>query len=214
MEFTVQGKQVDVGDALRTHVIDKLQDIEQKYFNHTTDASVTFSKEGHGHKQYKAHISFRVGKNIMVITDATDHDPYIAFDRAAEKAAKRLRRYKKKLRDHHARTEKTPESEYIKARDYTLAVMQDNHEANEQDNLGNEAEQGDDPLVIAEMATTIETLSVSEAVMRLELAEQGALLFRNATHNELNMIYRRPDGNVGWVDPVEESAKKKVSSNS
>ena len=203
MQLTVQGKQVDVGDALRTHVTDKLEDMGQKYFNHTTDASVTFSREGHGHKQYKAHISFRVGKNIMVITDATDMDPYISFDKAAEKAAKRLRRYKKRLRDHHARTEKTPESELLKARAYTLAVTPENHEeATEQNNNNSE------PLVIAEMMTDIETLSVSEAVMRMDLADQNALLFHNTSNGGLNMVYRRKDGNIGWVDTAESTAKK------
>ncbi len=207
MELIVQGKQVNVGDALRTHVTDRLEDIEQKYFNHTTDATVTFSREGHGHGQYKVHISFRVGKNIMIVTEATESDPYVSFDSAAEKTAKRLRRYKKKLRDHHARTEKTPEAEILKARDYILAVepeREDSGQDNKDDDDG--VPHGEDPVVIAEMTMNIETLSVSEAVMRMDLAGQTALLFRNASHDGLNMIYRRPDGNVGWVDPEGNNA--------
>lgn len=211
MELTVQGKQVDVGDALRSHVTGKLEDIDQKYFNHATDATVTFSKEGHGHGQFRVHISYLVAKNIIVNTEAEAGDPYGAFDMAAEKAAKRLRRYKKKLRDHHARSEKTPEAEILKARDYILAVEPE-REAAEQDNEDDSVPQGDDPVVVAEMATAIETLSVSEAVMRMDLAGQSALLFRNASHGGLNMVYRRSDDNVGWVDPEGNVAADNIKS--
>ena len=203
MEMTVQGKQIDIGDALRTHVTDKLADIDQKYFNHATDATVTFSREGHGSGLFRVHISMRVSKNIMVITEATDIDPYLAFDSASEKAAKRLRRYKRQLRDHHARRNKTPEEEMMKARYYTLAVN-GGLETPEQDNAeipDDGVPQGDDPVVVAEISADIETLSVSDAVMRMELADRNALLFRNASSNRLNMVYLRNDGNVGWVDP-------------
>lgn len=200
MEMTVQGKQIDIGDALREHVEDKMTDIDSKYFNHATDATVTFSREGHGNGMFRVHISVRVGKNIMVITEATENDPYIAFDAASEKAAKRLRRYKRKLRDHHARTEKTPETEIMKARDYVLAAQ--GQEAQEQNN--EEEEHSEDPAVIAEIATHIEAMSVSEAVMRMELADLNALLFRNAGNGRLSMVYLRKDGNVGWIEPDEQ----------
>ena len=200
METTVQGKQIDVGDALREHVTDKLEDIDHKYFNHGTTATVTFSREGHGHNLFKVNISFNVGKNIAVVTEATEHDPYVAFDAASEKAAKRLRRYKKRLRDHHGRTEKTPETEMIKARDYTLA-QEAQGEITEQDN---DAFADADPAIIAEIQTHIETMSVSEAVMRMELADLNALMFRNASNNKLNMVYMRKDDNVGWIEPDDE----------
>ena len=195
MEMTVQGKQIDVGDALREHVTDKLEDIDHKYFNHATTATVTFSREGHGHGLFKVHISFNVGKNINVVTEAIEHDPYVAFDAASEKAAKRLRRYKKRLRDHHGRTQKTPETEMMKASAYTLA--QETQEVPEQDNIELHA----DPAIIAEIRTHIEKMSVSEAVMRMELADQNALMFRNATNDKLNMVYLRRDGNIGWIEP-------------
>jgi len=201
MELTVHGKQIDVGDALRTHVSDKLEDLNEKYFNHATFATVTFSKEGHGHPVTRAHIQIQLGKNIMVMADATEMDPYVSFDSAAAKVSKQLRRYKRKLRDHHEREskERDPEAEIIKARKYTLAV---NPEAIEQDNSEPEDDvpQGDDPVIIAEIDTEIETLSVSEAVMRLDLSGYPALMFRNAKSENINMVYRRPDGNIGWVD--------------
>lgn len=199
MELNVHGKQIDVGDALRTHVEDKLEDLNEKYFNHATFATVTFSKEGHGKPRTKTHISVQIGKNIMVVADSTDPDPYAAFDAAAEKVGKQMRRYKRKLRDHHERLEGTPEAEIIKARDYVLAAIPEQND----DPVSEEREipEGEDPAVIAEMTTDIQTMSVSDAVMRLDLSGESALLFRNASHNGLNMVYKRSDGNIGWVDP-------------
>src|SRR3989304_3119671 len=111
MQLTIQGKQIDLGDALRTHVEEKIDFINQKYFNHATYATITFSKEGHGHGLVKAHISMRIGKNIMVMADAVENDPYVSFEAAAEKVAKQLRRYKNRLRDHHERLEGSPAEE-------------------------------------------------------------------------------------------------------
>lgn len=196
MEMTVQGKQIDVGEALREHVTGRMKDIDQKYFNHATDATVTFSREGHG-GMFKVNISVHVSKNILVVTEATENDPYVAFDSASEKAAKRLRRYKRKLRDHHSRSEKTPEAEQVKANYYTLASQG----AVEQDN---EEESAADPAIIAEIKTNIEKMSVSEAVMRMELADLNAFLFRNAGNEKLNMVYVRKDGNIGWIEPQDQ----------
>ncbi len=201
MQITVQGKQMSVGDALRTHVTDKLEEMNSKYFNHGTDANITFSKEGHGHGLIRAHISVRIGSQIMVMAEASENDAYLAFDNAAEKAAKQLRRYKRRLRDHQDRLYRAPEKAIWAARDYTLS------------NDSKDAPAKDESLVIAEMATNIPTLTVSEAVMRLDLAHQNAFLFRSAKHGGINMVYRRADGNIGWVDPgdvaklVKEPAK-------
>ena len=200
MQLTVQGKQMDLGDALRTHVSEKLAELNSKYFNHATDATVTFSPEGHGHGQVKAHIHVRIGKDIMVLADALAGDAHSAFDEAASKVGKQMRRYKTRLRDHHDRMSKTPETEIIKARDYILAA--EDHHANENDDSQND----DNPLVIAEDTRHIQKMSVSEAVMRMDLAGEAAILFRNANHNGLNMVYRREDGNIGWVDPSMDTA--------
>lgn len=199
MQLTVQGKQMDLGDALRNHVSEKLEELNSKYFNHATDATVTFAPEGHGHGLVRAHIHIRVGKDIMVMADAEAGDTHSAFDDAAEKVGKQMRRYKKRLRDHHDRISKTPEAEIMKARDYILAAEEGAANENEDDGA-------DNPLVIAEDTRNIQTMSVSEAVMRLDLAGESAMLFRNANHNGLNMVYRREDGNIGWVDPAEDAA--------
>ena len=190
MQLSINGKQMDLGDALRTHITDKIEDINQKYFNRAIDATITLSPEGSAFT--KSHVSIRVGKDIMVMADAQDTDPYASFDAAAEKVAKQLRRYKKRLRDHHERLE---EDNVIPAQSFVLSpepeAKNDEHDEPEKH----------EPVVVADMITNIQTMSVSEAVMRLDLSGENALLFRNAHHDGLNMVYRRSDGNVGWVDP-------------
>ncbi len=193
MQVSVHGKQIDVGDTLRTHVTDKIEDLNEKFFNHATDANVTFSKEGHGHGLIKTVVSIHVSKLISVMAEATEADPYVSFDAAYDKVAKQLRRYKRRLRNHHQRLESDAEA-ILPARDIVLAPeSHDEEAAEEQDH--------EDPLVVAEMATNIQTMTVSEAVMRLNLSGQPAIMFRNANHEGLNMVYKREDGNIGWVDP-------------
>ena len=197
MQISIHGKQMDLGDTLKAHIEDKLEDINQKYFNRAIDANVTMAPEGNAFT--KSHISIRVGKDISVMADAKDPDPYAAFDGAAEKVAKQLRRYKKRLRDHHERLE---EDNVIPAQNYVLTPEPETAEEPEKH----------EPAIIADMVTNIQTMSVSEAVMRLDLSGENALLFRNPQHDGLNMVYRRTDGNVGWVDPRgNESALPKAA---
>jgi len=186
MQLSIHGKQMDLGDALRGHITDKIEDLNEKYFNRAIEAIVTLSPEGSAF--VKTHISIRVGKDIMVMSDAQDTDAYGSFDKASEKVAKQLRRYKKRLRDHHERLE---EEHFIPAQ--ISIVTPENHEE--------EPEQPSEPAIVAEMITNIQKMSVSEAVMRLDLSGENALMFRNPNHAGLNMVYRRSDGNIGWVDP-------------
>lgn len=197
MELTVHGKQIDVGDALRTHVTDKIEDLNQKYFNHGTYATVTFSREGHGHQQTKVHISVQMGKNILVNADAVSNDPYASFEAAADKVGKQMRRYKRRLRDHHNRMEQSPDEEIIKARKYVLAAAPEQDD----DPLDEGVPVGNDPLIIAELTKNIESMSVSEAVMRMDLSDENAFVFKNSSNGNINMVYRRADGNISWVDP-------------
>lgn len=200
MQLSIQGKQIDLGKALKEHITEKIDDLSQKFFDHTTFATVTLSREGHGHGLIRAHISMRVGKDIVVMADAVEGDAYLSFDVATAKITKQLRRYKNRLRDHHDRLEKLPAADILHVRD---AVIGGDHH----DVTG--VPKGKDPVIIAEMTAMILTMSVSEAVMRMDLGGQNALLFRNASNNELNMVYRRNDGNVGWVDPSIAVVKAK-----
>ena len=188
MQLSVKGKQLNVGDALRTHVSESLSRILGKYFGDAIEVGVTFSREGH---LYRAVVAAHVGRGIQLQAQGEADEPYPAFDTAAERLAKRLRRYKDRLRDHRKNAGPAPES--LPARQYILAG-----DAEEQ--AAEDAIDGR-PAVVAEMATEIPSLTVSEAVMRMDLAELPALMFRNSSHSGLNMIYRRADGNIGWIDP-------------
>lgn len=194
---------MDVGEALSQHVEDTLERISEKYFNHTTHATVVFTPEAS--HLIKAFISMHIGKGIDVNVEATAADAYAAFDNAAEKVAKRLRRHKNRLKDHHANNDQVPSMEMM-ANDYVLA-MNVSDDAEESKEAGNE-NHSDQPLIIAEMKMPIESLTVSQAAMRMDLSGQSALMFRNAKHDGLNMVYRRKDGNVGWIDPAEEAEAK------
>lgn len=185
MQLSVKGKQIDVGDALRQHVEEKLGDIVGKFFSHSLDAAVTFSREGH---MFRADITVHAGKGITLQSSSTAGEPYPAFDQAADRVSERLRRHKNRLKKHHQ------DPQDVKAAQVQSFILNSKIEDK------TEPEGEDNPLVIAEMTTTIEVLTVSEAVMRLDLGELPALMFRDRTSNELNMIYRRTDGNIGWVD--------------
>ncbi len=186
MNLTVKGKHLDVGDALRSYVREQLSALTEKYFSNPIDATVLFSHEAH---LYRADISVHVGRGILLQASADATDIYPAFEAAAEKTGKRLRRYKRRLRDHHMSEMRVEESP---ARQYVIDA---------EPALDDDEDIGAEPVIIAEMDTTIETMSVAEAVMRMDLAELPAILFRSGVHGGLNMIYRRSDGHVGWVDP-------------
>lgn len=208
MELSVHGKQMDVGDSLRAYAAEKLGEINAKYFNRAIDNTVTFSPEGHGF--VKTHISLRVGKDIAVTATAIEPEAYASFDSAASKVAKQLTRYKNRLRDHHARLEQTPETEMTKAHDYVLASkVLDGENVNEEEEDSSPA--GSDPVIVAENPMRIQKMSVADAVMRMDLSGQPALLFRNPKNNAINMVYRRVDGNIGWVEPFDGETQKSVA---
>ena len=187
MDLTVKGKQLDVGDALRTHAREALTAITEKYFNGAIDATVSFAKDAH---RYRSNISVHVSRAIQMEAQAEADSPYAAFDMAADRLAKRLRRYKRRLTDHH---KNVPEAEAITAAAYVLEA--------EPEEVGEDHVEPDQPVVVAEMTMDIADLTVSQAVMRLDLGDVPALMFRNRAHGRLNMVYRRKDGNIGWVDP-------------
>jgi ribosomal subunit interface protein len=192
MQLSVKGKQIDVGDSLRVHVETQLKDVIGKYFNTPLDAQVTFSREAH---LFRADIAVHAGRGITLQSNASASEPYPAFDMAAERIASRLRRHKNRIKKHDHETGRA--AALIVANSFVL---------HGEDNHADEA--NDNPLVVAEMTTPIELLTVSEAVMRLDLGDMPALMFVNRAHGGLNMIYRRPDGHIGWVDPTEAAAKK------
>jgi ribosomal subunit interface protein len=196
MNLTVKGKNIDVGDALKTRASESLDHIFGKYFSNPIEANVTMSKEAH---LFTAQISVHVGRGILLQSEGAADQANSAYDLAAETLAKRLRRYKRRLRDHHRAESEDRRSPY-----YVLAQEAD--EADEPEAVNGSGESN--PVVVAEMQTMIPTLTVGEAVMRLDLANQQAMMFLNRAHGGLNMVYRRNDGNIGWVDPGLEAGTR------
>jgi ribosomal subunit interface protein len=186
MEIQVNGKQMDVGDALREHVTERLDERVSKYFDRAVDANITFSPEAH---MIRVDCSVHAGHGIVMQSHASADDAYASFDQALERIEKRLRRYKRRLRNHHAATKN--DLEVVPASGYVLAGEEDHHE--EPEDL--------QPVIVAEMSLEIPTTTVGGAVMRMDLSDTPVMMFRNSAHGRLNVVYRRPDGNIGWIDP-------------
>ncbi|MSO71898.1 MAG: ribosome-associated translation inhibitor RaiA [Alphaproteobacteria bacterium] len=197
MQISVKGKQLDVGDSLRSHVEDNLTRSVAKYFSHPIEAQVVFSRDA---PRLRADISVHADRGITLQGHRLAEDAYIAFDGAAERIQKRLRRYKRRLVDQHhgrgnARAEAPTEADEVTpGRAYVLA--------HDEDDVSGESANGQ-PAIVAEMSLDIPKLTVGEAAMRLDLGELPALMFRNQAHDRINMIYRRHDGTIGWVDQAE-----------
>ncbi len=195
MQITVSGKQVDLSDALRTRVSDGLDTIAGKYFDHALEANVTFSR---ARSFFTCDINVHAGRGLTLRGEGEAADANGAFDDAAEHIAKRLRRYRRRVNDHarDAAQRERPQP----ARQYVL------RQEDEASPTAPEGQARAFATVIAEMATSIDQLSVSEAVMRLDLADQQVLMFHNGTTGELNVVYRRTDGHIGWIDPAARGA--------
>ena len=190
MQITVSGKQVDLSDALRVRVSEHLDTIAGKYFDHAIEAHVTFSR---ARSFFTCDINVHAGRGLMLRGEGEAADAHGAFDDAAEHIAKRLRRYRRRVNEHARDTANRERPEA--GRQYVL--RQDEEASTEGD-----GQSAAFATVIAETATEIAVLSVGEAVMRMDLADQQALMFRNSASGELNVVYRRSDGHIGWIDPA------------
>lgn len=187
MRYKITGKQIDIGEALQTHVKSELGEVMEKYSQRPTDASIVFSRDAHNHV-CEATVHLSSGLTAQAKGQATDI--YAAFDACTERMDKQLRRYKRRLKDHHR--ERPAPVEFAGAPSYILA-----------------SETGDDekepeslqPIIVAEMETRIPTVSVGEAVMQMELSTAPVLVFHNERNGRINVVYQREDGNIGWIDP-------------
>ena len=187
MRYQISGKQIDIGEALQTHVKTELGEAVKKYAERPTDANVVFSKSGH---EFVCEATVHLSTGLTASAKAHATDIYGSFDSCAAKMEKQLRRYKRRLKDHH---KQRPEPvELFGASSYILAAEQEDVES-ESETL--------QPIIVAEMETKIPSLSVGEAVMQMELAGAPVLIFRNEGKEGLNVVYRREDGNIGWIDP-------------
>lgn len=187
MTLRISGKNVDVGDALRIHITDRIEDALSKYFPGGYNGHVTLSREGTG---FKSECSLHLDTGTILQVSAQDQEPRPSFDLAAEKIEKRLRRYKRKLKDHHLNNGSGREA--FEAVSYVLASPEEEEEVPADFN----------PLVIAETSAKVKTMTVGMAVMELDLSEAPVVMFKNAANGGMNVVYRRPDGNIGWIDPA------------
>lgn len=188
MKVTLLGKQVDISEKLRIHVEGALSTAVLKYFNSPISCSVAFSKEG---EEFGVEITVHPMKNIVLKGTGTGTDPYSAFDNANEHIATRLRRHKNKINAHK---NKVGIAEL--AYSAVLPILEENEEIDVNENA---------PLTIAETDANIPVCTVSEAVMIMDLGNESALMFRNSANNHISMVYRRKDGNIGWVEPKTDN---------
>ncbi len=186
MHIQVTGKQIDVGDALRGHVETTFTESISKYSENPIDAFVIFSRRGH---EFTCDASAHLSTGLTAKARAQAHDVYAAADACCERLEKQLRRYKRRLKDHHK--DRSEPIELHDAPSYVLAAHDGEDEPTKLE-----------PIVIAEMRSQIQSLTVGEAVMQMEMADQAFLLFRNNSHGALNLVFRRDDGNIGWIDPA------------
>ena len=194
MQITVSGKQVELSEALKVRVNAALATISGKYFDHAQEAHVTFSR---ARSFFTCDINIHAGRGLVLRGEGEAADANSAFDDAAEHIAKRLRRYRRRVNDHardQAHRERPQE-----ARQYVLRQEEDDAPDG---GRGTALQSTAYATVVAEAPTEIARLSVSDAVMRMDLADQPVLMFRNITTEELNVVYRRSDGHIGWIDPT------------
>ena len=190
MQLHISGRHVDLGAAFQEHVEKRLSEGFSKYLDRIVSMDVVVSKEAHHQFRVDIHGNTGTHSGVVVKSQGGANEIYAAFDDAATKAEKQLRRYKRRIKGHHVEGG-DKESRAQVARKYIL--QPESHDG--------ELEEKGAPAVIAEKSTNIDRLTVSDAVMRMDLANLPALMFFNAGNGRLNVVYRRVDGNISWVDP-------------
>ncbi len=188
MIVKINGKRIEIGKALTFYVEKKIFDLFSKYSIHSINSTVTFSKIGH---EFLCDTHTLMTSGMIALSKGKSSDIYASYDQALNKIEKQFRRYKRRLKNHN--NERKEPIEYINEPSYILSNTNDDTDINEKESL--------QPIIIAEMETKISTLSVGEAVMQLELMGNQMLLFRNSSHQGINLVYLRNDGNIGWIDP-------------
>lgn len=190
MDIRVSGHQIDTGEALQTYVADRLNAMVEKYFSRALSSQVTFGKGAPG--SFTSDIVTHVNKGLILKSHGNAHDVHLSFDQAAEKLDKQLRRYKRRIHDRH-----TQAAHSLAEEEAAYTVFAAPGDAIEDEEEATESA----PPVIAETTADIPEASVADAVMMLDLRDTAALLFKNAGTGVHNMVYRRRDGSIGWVEP-------------
>ena len=186
MSFRVSGKNLDLGDALRERINDRIAETVGKYFDGGYSGHATLAKDGFG---FRTECAIHLDSKIPLHAEGIAPDAYASADQAAARIEKRLRRYHRRLKDHRAERNDEPS---IDAASYIIAAPEDE----------GETESGAfTPVIIAESTTALKQLSVSDAVTELDMTGAPVVVFRHAVHGGINIVYRRADGHFGWIDP-------------
>src|SRR5580693_3720788 len=188
MSFRISGKNIDVGDALRERVSERIAEAMGKYFDGGYSGHVTLEREGFG---FRTECAIHLDSKITLHAEGMAADPYASADQAALRIEKRLRRYHRRLKDH--RPERLDGRETIDAASYIIAAPADDESGADSD--------GFTPAIVAESTTALKVLSVSDAVTELDMTGAPVVVFRHAGHGGINVVYRRRDGHFGWIDP-------------
>jgi ribosomal subunit interface protein len=192
MQVQVTGKHINVGDALRSRITDELSTSIGKYFERGGAADVVVAQDGH---DIVVDCRVRLASGQQLESHGQAGDAHAAFDAALAKIDSRIRRYKRRLKNHHGRGAKDAQIAPV----YVLRAPEEEIDGWEQpESLAEEPPSG---VVIAETETEIKTMTVGMAVLELDLTQAQTIVFRNAAHGGLSVVYRRPDGNIGWIDP-------------
>lgn len=215
MQIQVSGKQVDVGEALSSRISQELEEGIGKYFARGgDDAEVVVSKDRHG---FRVDCWVRLASGQSLVTTGFGGDAQAAFSDSLDKLEKRVRRYKRRLKDHHIGPKGlSPEKTENAAREVASMTVFRNPDTVEDDAFGEPGSPDEPPpvgMVIAETESEIRTITVGRAVLELDMTGYPIVMFRNAAHGGLAVVYRRPDGNVGWIDP-ERTLKHKGANGS
>jgi ribosomal subunit interface protein len=195
MPFRVSGKNIEIGEAIRERINARVIESLEKYFDGGFSGHVTVGKEAFGfHTECVVHLD----SGVVLRADAMAADAYLSADQAAGNLEKRLRRYHRRLKDNHGNGRALDDVPVIDAPSYVIAAP---------DHEGDDEAAAFNPVIIAESTTSLKQLSVSEAVTELDMTGVAVMVFRHAIHGGINVVYRRADGNVGWIDPPAVPAK-------
>ena len=185
MTVQVTGKNLDVGEALRNYVQERVAHTVEKFLGRETTGHVRIEKE---HGEFRTNCTIYLWQGMSLEAHGTAPDAYHSADRACERLEKRVRRYKSRLK---RRGGETPRKQ-TPAADYVIQAAAENREEHDEDN----------PIIIAEAEMSVHEMAVRDAVMQMDLSDRSVVVFRNASHGEINVVYRRDDGNIGWIDPA------------
>jgi ribosomal subunit interface protein len=196
MTLRISGKSISIGEALRDRVSERTEEVLRKYFDGNYSGHITFGKDALG---FRTDCALHLDSGITLEAESNAADAYASADQALLMIEKRLRRYKSRLKDRSARKAYVASAALAEIAAPTLDAPSYVIEA--PDSEGEEEVSGYNAVIIAEATTSLKRLSVSEAVMELDLTGAACMVFQHGSSGRVNIIYRRPDGNVGWVDP-------------